>query len=96
MSDVSVLRPKGHIWLYGEGKTLEFDTLQCVHCGMHWTVQPGSGRVRGFCMQCNGPHCGQPKCMTCVPMEQQLDNMERGKPVFHKPIFAPVLIDLKG
>lgn len=58
---------------------LEAATLQCVHCGGHWIVVPGSKRVRGYCMNCNGPICG-PDCQTCVPVEQLLENMERGKP----------------
>ena len=53
-------------------------TLQCVHCGAHFTPQPGSGRVRGFCTRCHGPVCG-PGCAQCVPHEQQLENLEAGR-----------------
>ena len=52
-------------------------TKQCVHCGDHWIVFPGSGRIRGFCMQCNGPICG-PKCQKCIPQERQLEAREAG------------------
>lgn len=54
---------------------LEAQTLQCVHCGGHWIPQPGSGRLRGFCMRCNGPICG-PDCQECVPVEKLLEIME--------------------
>lgn len=50
-----------------DGSVVERDTLQCVHCGLHWEVIPGSGRTRGWCMKCNGPHCGAAVCWVCVP-----------------------------
>jgi hypothetical protein len=56
----------------------EYDTLQCVHqCGGHWQVRPGSGIIRGFCLNCDGPTCGQPACDPCVPLEKALLEMER-------------------
>jgi len=55
-------------------------TLQCVHCGRHFPLSPGSGRIRGFCQRCNGPICG-PGCAECVPQERQLENVEAGRPV---------------
>lgn len=65
-------------------------TLQCVHCGQHWTPQPGSGKVRGFCRNCMGPVCG-PGCAECVPQEQLVENLEAGRPLDFKPtrIFVP-------
>ena len=60
------------------GSVVERDTLQCVHCGMHWQVIPGSGRHRGWCQSCGGPACGKQQCMaTCYPMEKRLEDMER-------------------
>lgn len=56
----------------------EIPTLQCVHCGGHFPVQPGSGRIRGFCGRCKGPVCG-PGCAECVPVELQLDNLEQSR-----------------
>lgn len=53
----------------------EFKTLQCVHCGGHWECRPGSGKTRGFCMNCNGPICG-PKCRECIPHEKWLEIQE--------------------
>jgi hypothetical protein len=74
----------------GSDKPLaEVGTLQCCHCGGHWIPQPGSGRVRGFCQNCNGFVCG-PGCAACVPAEQLLENIEKGRPLDFKPICVPV------
>ena len=69
---------------------LEIGTLQCCHCGGHWLPIPGSGKVRGFCQRCNGFVCG-PGCAECVPMEQYLENMEKGvpEPDKYRPIIVP-------
>lgn len=60
----------------GAGWTVTGETLRCVHCGGHWIMQPGSGRVRGFCTRCMGVVCGMRQCFSCVPEEQMLLNME--------------------
>jgi hypothetical protein len=53
------------------------ETLQCVHCGMHWEYKPGSGRKRGFCNFCNGVVCGQDYCMSgCYPLEARIELTE--------------------
>lgn len=57
---------------------LEIKTLQCVHCGGHFEAKPGSGKIRGFCTNCNGFVCG-PKCAECVPMEKMLEIIEGTK-----------------
>lgn len=63
-----------------DGKITETPTMQCRHCGKHWTVVPGSGRERGWCMKCAGPVCGAKTCMdTCLPFEKRLDLYEAGK-----------------
>lgn len=74
---------------------LEVATLQCVHCGCHWQASPGSGRIRGFCMNCNGPVCG-PRCAECVPIDLQLENMEQGRDPLWKPtkIYVPANYNL--
>lgn len=66
---------------------LEIGTVQCVHCGCHYPVRPGSGKIRGFCMRCNGPICG-PGCAECVPTEQMLENIEKGRPLNYRPIIG--------
>jgi len=61
------------------GRVVEADTLQCVHCGMHWIVEPGSGRRRGWCTKCNGPLCHSKELCTvmCYPLEKRLDDVEK-------------------
>ena len=68
-----VAKPAGAILVDGVQVA---DTLQCVHCGRHWIPQKGSGRVRGYCLHCQGPVCG-PGCVTCVPLEQRFEQAER-------------------
>ena len=59
-------------------KTTSLPTYQCVHCGDHWIGRPGSGKTRGFCMNCDGPVCGK-KCEVCIPFEKQLEAREAGQ-----------------
>ncbi len=61
------------------GKVIdEGESLKCVHCGLHFVVRPGSGRERGFCLNCMGPLCGAKECMdNCVPWERRMEEMER-------------------
>ena len=66
---------------------LEVKTLMCCHCGQHFPFSPGSGKIRGFCMNCNGPICG-PGCAKCVPVEQYIENIEKGRPEDYRPIFS--------
>lgn len=78
MSDkkLTTLRPNGLIIIQGvDGSTFEGETRQCCHCGMHWVVQPGSGKVRGWCGKCSAWFCS-PECMECVPVEKQLEILE--------------------
>jgi hypothetical protein len=77
---LTTLRPSG--WLFmtdgGSGAVTEWETAQCRHCGGHFPITPGSGRVRGYCTNCRGPVCG-PQCAACVPTEQLLENLEAGR-----------------
>jgi len=54
------------------------DTVSCCHCGRVWLWVKGSGRVRGWCMRCNGVTCGNQACDECVPMLQMIQNLENG------------------
>lgn len=54
------------------------DTMQCVHCGMHWECKPGSKRKRGFCVACRGATCGKERCDIHLPYEAYLE-LEEGK-----------------
>lgn len=58
------------------GWTVIQETIQCVHCGAHINIVPGSGRERGFCLNCMGVVCGHKNCYECIPEEQMLLNME--------------------
>ena len=49
-------------------------TQQCVHCGNHEVIRPGSGTKRGWCNLCHGFLCGKYSCMiTCIPFAAKLD-----------------------
>lgn len=54
-------KPSGYI-LEADGHTVRGETRQCVHCQYTWEYQPGSGAVRGWCMQHRGLVCGRPEC----------------------------------
>jgi hypothetical protein len=69
--------------------TVRGETQQCVHCGAHWIVSPGSMRIRGYCVSCGGHFCG-PQCAVCVPQEQMLENLEHGRPLTWRPTRAGV------
>ena len=56
----------------------EIPTGQCVHCGGHFEIRPGSGKVRGFCYSCNGLICSA-KCRECKPFERWLEEQEGTK-----------------
>lgn len=75
MASESLRQPSGHILRDGAEVA---DTRQCVHCGRHWIWQRGSGRKRGFCMQCMGITCGGPRCDPCLPLERRLELYEKG------------------
>ena len=73
-----------------EGRGVSQMTYQCCHCGGHWVHEPGSGKLRGFCMSCGGHFCG-PDCEACVPTEQLLENIEKGREENFRPtrIYIP-------
>lgn len=78
MSDkhLTTLRPHGLIVIQNvDGSTFEGETRQCCHCGGHWLIQPGSGKVRGWCGKCSAWFCS-PSCMECIPYEKMLDIMD--------------------
>lgn len=52
-------------------------TRQCVHCGSHERIVSGSGKKRGFCVNCTGFLCGKAECMNnCIPFEARLEYQE--------------------
>lgn len=68
------MRQQGAIVLNGREVA---DTKQCCHCGQHYISVKGSGVIRGFCRCCMAVTCGAAACDVCVPMEKQLELMER-------------------
>lgn len=76
---------------HGSDKATREGTQQCVHCGRTWIHRPGSGAVRGFCFRCQGHVCGPDCAKECVPEEQMLENIEKGRPLNYRPIvgFVP-------
>lgn len=84
------MKDKGTLTIVDPGKDkplLTVGTAQCVHCGGHFPIRPGSGTVRGWCMNCHGPVCGK-GCVKCVPTEQMLENIEKDIPIDHRPIIS--------
>lgn len=55
------------------------DTMTCVHCGHLWIPIKGSGIIRGWCTNCNGPLCGSHDCFECKDFRKKLDEYEKGK-----------------
>jgi len=72
-------RSLGFEFTTSESGTVDGETLQCCHCGGHFTVNPGSKKRRGFCMNCGAVTCGKEKCAQCTPLEKKLDLYEGGK-----------------
>lgn len=73
-------RYHGEIIVTGDGRDrpeLIVGTRQCVHCGLHFPVTPGSKRIRGWCTRCHGSVCG-PACADCEPFEAMIERIERG------------------
>ncbi len=79
------------------GPVVEIPMLGCVHCGGHFemprfgnTPEDRATRIgRGWCFNCHGYICGK-ACEVCVPEDQYLENMEKGRPDDFRPIVVPV------
>lgn len=71
------------------------DLVCCVHCGYLWVWEPGSGKRRGWCLKCGGFVCGHKACVQtgCVHRNQQLENMEQGRPLDFVPVVASVPVE---
>lgn len=62
-------------------ETTQYQSLQCKHCGGHWQLQPGSGKIRGWCKNCEGPLCGEKKCMSECKHHMQWVEEEEAKAI---------------
>ena len=58
------------------GEVEEHDTFTCPHCNGVCFIRPGSGTQRGYCFRCNLPTCGKERCMSCIPFERKMEEME--------------------
>lgn len=81
-------------------KLTEIRTIQCCHCGALWLHKPGSGKLRGICLQCStatkvAMFCG-PQCETCVPQELLIENLEKGMPYDQARRHRPIRIQVCG
>jgi hypothetical protein len=57
-------KPSGYfVTADGDGRKIEGETRQCIHCGYTWEYHPGSGIVRGWCLKCNGFVCAREECL---------------------------------
>jgi hypothetical protein len=57
-------KPNGYLLTFTPDlKRIEQETRQCVHCQKMWTHVPGSGTVRGWCINCGGFTCMEPLCL---------------------------------
>ena len=80
MSELTHRQHTGYFSVMDVGGALkDGETLSCCHCGHTWILQKGSGKVRGFCLECNRHHCGGETCWDCVPLEVRLENIEAGR-----------------
>ena len=70
----SVKKPSGAFIVDGRHVA---DTKQCCHCGAHFVMVKGSKIVRGYCLRCDDITCGSFTCDACVPIEKQLELIEK-------------------
>jgi len=74
------LKDNGTFEFYTEEGTKSFKSIQCLHCGSHYQVIPGSGKQRGYCLKCKGFLCGKEDCLKdCVPYEARIEIEEGNK-----------------
>lgn len=57
----------------------EMQTRACPHCGGHFIVIPGSGKLRHFCHLCHAATCDKVQCYEHSSFEKRLDLVETGK-----------------
>ena len=71
----AVRKPAGHVLIDGQQVA---DTIQCVHCGMHWVMLRGvEATLPRYCSKCDGLVCpNKPECTECVPAEKRLELRE--------------------
>ncbi len=95
---MSIKTPDGYmVTTYFDGNTAEeYDTRQCAHCGMHWRIVRGSGRIRGFCGRCCKDTCGAQECDQCVPYQMRVEEPLRAVKLIPNLLTPYQLMDLYG
>lgn len=63
----------------GEGHRVEGESRQCVHCQFIWEYRPGSGSVRGYCLNCDGFLCARSECFLDQKRMLELYLQQTGK-----------------
>ncbi len=80
---VSVNKPEGYAYATGVHGVEEMDTKMCCHCGQHFEVKRGSGKIRGKCFMCDSTGnkwtCGSPQCDVHMSIEKRFDLYEKGR-----------------
>lgn len=69
----------GYLIITDEKGFREMDTRSCPHCGGHFIVIPGSGKLRHFCQLCNASTCDNAKCFEHSPVMKRIELIEAGK-----------------
>jgi len=81
-----MLKPHGYIISTSGDRatTIEKDTVQCAHCGRHYSIRPKEDPTDAgsYCGRCNAPICNRcgeemTRTLTCRPFEQWLEYVER-------------------
>ena len=80
-------KPQGYFRAEGwYGEVTERDTCQCSHCGCHFGIVKGSGKKRGYCLNCAQITCGRPQCDPCVHFMKKIEAAEAGKTPEQMPV----------
>ena len=67
---------------YAGGPITQQDTVCCQHCSYSSVWVTGSEKWWSICQRCGGLRCGRECCQKngCIPQEQEIENMEAGRP----------------
>jgi len=72
-------RENGVFIFQTEHGEVQYKSLQCAHCGVHWQVESRQDEG-GWCLKCMKPLCSKEECYSdCVPYEAQIEIQEGNK-----------------
>lgn len=69
---------KPHGIIFVDGKEVAH-TLQCPHCGGHFTSIKGSGHRRHWCLKCAAVTCGSQACVPCRSFLHEIERLTRNE-----------------